>query len=452
MAATLGRFDAAVLAGVVLVTTGAVFGNGVLVVSATVPLVYAVAATVSRPPAPTVAVERSLAPAVATAGQPTTVTLTVRNEGDRILPDVRLHDRPPEGVRVRGRPCGCLSLRPGESDSLSYEIVAGHGDHEFGDPTAQFRPLSAVEARTDRLAAAGDDTLQCRRLAATPAVRAASDRRIGARTADTPGSGLEFHSVREHRHGDAVNRVDWRGFAKTGELTTVNFRETNASETVVVVDARAPGRVVRKAGFPTAAEFAVHASEGVFDRLLDSGHRVGLAALGIDAEAVGATTPSDRAGRPWVPVGDDATTRTRAEAVLEAAADAAAAERTSPRAPAIGGVRHRTEPTDAAALRERLPRGADVVLVSSLLDDAPLSLARALSGAGHAVVVVSPDVTGSDSGPGAASAAGSNETGLGARVAALQRDLRIRRLRSRNRRVVDWETTEPLSTAMEGPT
>ncbi|QLD86346.1 DUF58 domain-containing protein [Natronomonas halophila] len=442
MASALGRFDAAVLAGVVLVTTGAVLGNGVLFMSATVPFVYAVAATVSRPPPPSITVERSFDPAVVTPGQPTTVTLTVRNEGDRILPDVRVHDRPPEQVRVMGRPCGCLSLRPGETDTISYEVVAGDGEYDFGDPTARFRPLSAVESRTDRLAASGDETLRCRPLTTAPEIRAAADQRIGIRTADTPGSGLEFHSVREHRHGDAASRVDWRGFAKTGDMTTVNFRETNASETAVVVDARTPGRVVRAPGHPTAAEFAAHAAEQLVDRLLAADHRVGLAALGIDAEAVGATTPSDRAGRPWVPIGDDATTRTRTEAVLKAVIDAAAAERAAPQPAFAGSVRHRAEATNAAALRDRLPRASDVVLVSPLLDDAPLSLARTLSAAGHAVVVVSPNM--------ADRARDATENGIGARVAGIQRDLRLRRLRSRDIRVVDWETTGPLSVAMEG--
>lgn len=443
MGSTLGRFDAAVLAGVVLVTTGTVLGNGVLFVAATVPFVYVVVATVSRPPDPSVAVERSLSPTVATPGQPTTVTLTVRNEGERILPDVRIHDRPPEQVRIEGRPCGCFSLRPGEADSLTYEVVAGHGDYDFDDPTARFRPLSAVGSRTDHLSATGDGILRSQRLAASPEIRSAADRRIGVRTADTPGSGLEFHSVREHRRGDAASRVDWRSFAKTGELTTVNFLETNASETAIVVDARTPNRVVRAPGAPTAAEFAAHAAEQVFDRLLAADHRVGLAALGVDIEAVGTTTPSDQGGRPWVPIGDDAMTRTRVEAVLDAVVDAAAAERASPRPAFAGSIRHRAEPTNTAALRERVPRTADIVLVSPLLDDPPLSLARTLSAAGHAVLVVSPDVTGETS---------TAADGLGPRVAGIQRRLRLQRLGSRDIRVVDWQTTDPLSVAMEGST
>lgn len=444
MASTLGRFDAAILASLVLVTTGAVLGNGVLFVAATVPFVYVLTATVARPPdASDVTVERSLEPSVATPGQPTTVTLTVRNEGDSILPDVRIHDRPPGQVRiVGGRPCGCLSLRPGEADTVTYELVAGHGEYDFGDPTARLRPLSAVASRTDQLTATGDETLRCQRLATSPDVRSAANRRVGVRTADSPGAGLEFHSVREHRHGDSASRVDWRQFAKTGDMTTVDFRETNASETVLVVDARTPGRVVGAPGEPTAAEFAAHAAEQVFDRLLAAGHRVGVAALGIEADAVGATTPSDRDGRPWVPVGDDATTRTRVEGVLAAVIDAAAAERAVPRPAFAGNVQQRIEPTRASALRERLPRAADVVVFSPMLDDSACSLARRLSAGGHAVSVVSPDVTGVGAEPTA--------DGLGARVSGIQRRLRLQRLRSQGIRVVDWETTDPLSVAMEG--
>jgi len=37
---------------------------------------------------------------------------------------------------------------------------------------------------------------------------------------------------------DDIGRIDWRGLAKTGELSTVNFRETRATKTVVVADGR----------------------------------------------------------------------------------------------------------------------------------------------------------------------------------------------------------------------
>jgi uncharacterized protein (DUF58 family) len=65
-----------------------------------------------------------------------------------------------------------------------------------------------------------------------------------------------------------------------------------------------------------------------------------------------------------------------------------------------------------------------------------VALVEALSAAGHPVLVVSPDVTGTGS--------------PGARVAAAERRLRLRQLRACGARVVDWDPGEPLSVTAEG--
>jgi uncharacterized repeat protein (TIGR01451 family) len=432
------RFDGAAMAAVTLLTLGAVLGNAVLVVAAAVPATYLLAETLATPPDPaSLAVERTIGTPVVTPGQRTTITVTVRNEGDRPMPDVRVVDRPPEGVTVDGRPArGCLSVRPGESESFSYEAVAGHGEHAFDDPVVRLRSLSAVGARTARPTAAGDATLSCRRAEASPSFRAAARRQIGTRPADSPGSGLEFHSIREYRHGDDVSRVDWRRFAKTGDLATVNFREPHATATVVVVDARRPTRVSRRPGAPTAAALSADAGERVFGRLADAGNRVGLTALGLTADDVDAPVRSDRADRPWVPVGDDGTTRTTGTAVFDAVLSVAAEPLPSAPPRTTDGVQRRVDPARPDALRDRFPGSAAVAVATPVLDDEAVALVEALSAAGHPVLVVSPDVTGRGS--------------LGARVAATERRLRLRRLRACDARVVDWDPTEPLSVTTEG--
>ena len=431
------RFDGAAMAAVALLTLGAVLGNAVLFVAAAVPAAYLLAEALATPPDPaSLVVERSVETPVVTPGQRTAVTVTVRNEGDRPLLDVRVVDRPPEGVTVDGAAArGCLSVRAGDSESVTYEVVAGHGEHTFEDPVVRLRSLSAVGARTARPLAVGDSTLSCRRADEAPSLRAAARRRVGTRPAGGSGDGIEFHSVREYHHGDDVSRVDWRRFAKTGDLATVNFREPHATATVVVIDARRPTRVGRGVGGPTAAELSADAGERVFVRLADDGNRVGLSALGVAAADVEAPVPSDRADRPWVPVGDDGATRTRARGVFDAVL-AAASETRSPAPRTTDGVQRRVDPADPDALRERLPGSAAVAVATPVLDDEPVALVEALSAAGHPVLVVSPDVTGTGS--------------LGARVAATERRLRLRRLRGCGARVVDWDPAEPLSLTTEG--
>jgi uncharacterized protein (DUF58 family) len=425
--------DAAAVAALVLVTAGAVLGETALVAAAAVPAVYLAAGTLAAPPEPSLAVERSLDPGAAAPGTAATVTLTVRNEGERTLPDVRVVDGVPADLRVaEGSPCACLSLQPGETASFEYAVVVGRGDREFDDPEVRVRSLVAGPPTSDRPSATGDRTLHGRTAGPPPASRSPSRRRVGARPADSPGEGPEFYSVREYRPADDAGRINWRRFAKTGDLSTIDYRESHATEAVVVVDARRPAR----RGRPTGAELAAHATDRVIARLVAAGSRAGLAALGVRAADVDATLPSDRAGRPWIPVGDDAETRALREAVLDAVGDADGG------GPAgDGGVQRRSDPVRAAALRERLPPSVDVVVATPALDDEPVALVEELTAAGHPVGVVSPDPTG-----------GSNrsESTPGARVAGVERRLRLRRLREHGATVVDWDPGDPLSVPTEG--
>ena len=429
------RFDAAVFAAVALIVCGAVLGESTLFVAASVPVVYIAVGALTRPPsADALTVERSFDPETPAPGQRTEVTLTVRNGGERTLPDVRVVDRLPSHVPVvDGSPRGCLSVRPGERDSISYTVVASQGDYEFEPPLVRLRPLPGVGEATGRPAVVGETTLRCSRgIGEVPQVQGAL-RKVGTQPTDRAGPGLEFHSVREYRQGDDVSRVDWRRLAKTGDLSTVNYREPHASKTVVVADGRPPGRVARDDGHPTGAELSAYAADRAVDGLLSAGNRVGLVALGVPATAVDAALPSDRADRPWVPVGDDAATRTRVGAVLDAVVAASQASSGASQETATDGGN-----SGDVTLRERLPANADVVLATPVLDDAPVDLVDELSAAGHHVLALCPDVTGPET--------------PGSRVAGLERDLRVERLREAGATVVDWDTERPLALALEGST
>lgn len=426
------RFDAAVFAAIALVTTGAMLGNGMMFVAAAVPATYlAVAGLTRSPPVSSLSVERTFDPELPSPGERTTVTLTVRNDGERTLPDVRVVDRLPDAVPLsEGSPRGCLSLRSGEAATVSYDVVPSQGDYEFDAPLVRFRPLSAVVTATGEPPVSGATTLRCRRGVRDVPQTQGSVRRVGTQPTNSPGPGIEFHSTREYRSGDDISRVDWRTLAKTGELSTINFREPRATKIVVVVDGSPTARQSRDAGYPTGAELSAYAADRACGRLLDAGNQVGLTALGIDAATVDVALPSDRNDRPWVPVGNDPETRTRVDAVLDAVVSADQTERSSTPKMADGG----PERSDTIAIRERLPSTADIVVTSPLLEDRPLELIEALAKS-HSVLVVSPDVTG-DGTPGRT-------------AERIERRLRIERIRTTGATVIDWETQIPLSSALE---
>lgn len=429
------RFDAAILVAVTLVVIGGVFGNSALFVAATVPICYLFVAAITRSPsADGLELGRSFDPEVAPPGQPTTVTVTVHNDSNRTLSDVRIVDGVPEQLPVvDGSPRGCLSVRPGETESISYEVLASQGDYEFEPPVVRLRPLSGGSETTGRVSTGGSDVLRCRRTVGEVPNVIGALRRVGTEPTDSPGNGLEFHSVRTYRPGDSRNRINWRRLAKTGTLSTVNFQETRATRTVLVVDARSPTRVAAAEGHPTAAELSAYAADLVFSRLVAEGNQAGMTALGVPGDDVAVPVPTDRSGHPWVDPGNSPAVRDRIEAVLDSVVAKGKEGPAENWAATDGG-----QSADTLTMRQQLPDQAEVVFTTPALDDEPVELVSALVAAGHRVLVVSPDVTG-DRSPGS-------------HLAGVKRSVRIQQLRASGATVIDWETTDPLALALEEAT
>ncbi|WP_132059996.1 DUF58 domain-containing protein [Halorussus amylolyticus] len=446
------------LAGTLLLTTlGLLYAEPRLFVVAVVPIAYvAYGALSSLSGAAAPSVERSFDPASPPPGAEVEVTLRVRNDGDSALADVRLVDDVPDELRVvSGSPRAALALRPGEEATVSYSVVATRGDHAFGDPAIRVRTVSAEDCATTAVSADGDTTLSCSLAVADPPFARASPRRVGTHTTDSGGDGIEFHSTREYRPGDSLSRIDWRRFAKTGDLTTVRFREERAARTVVVVDARPVARATARAGYPNGAELSAYAGERLYDALTAANVATTVTALGLRDDDFEGGLPPD--GLPWV--GSDSGV---ADARLVFSAVGRAADRdgsndvptdgsavpspsaagASADAPAANSTRRAATVPDGGRTDEtirrlltRLSADSQVVLVSPVLDDWPESLARSLSVRGHELTVLSPDVTGDDS-PGRS-------------VAGTHRAIRLWDLRATGATTVDWNVDDPLGIALE---
>ena len=431
-----GRTDAAVLAAITLVVLGAVFGNAALFVAAAVPVSVLSVNWLARPPAPDVTVERRINPSPVAPGDRTEVTLTVHNEGDTTVSDARFVDGVPAELSVAsGTPRGCFAIRPGESESISYEIVPRHGRYEFGDPVARFRSLSGAAVRTERAAVVGDTMLSCRRDVGDVPSLEGSLRRVGIQPTDSGGTGIQFHSTREYRPGDGIRRIDWRRLAKTGDLTTVKFNETSAAETVAIVDGRPSGRRARASGYPTATELAAYAADRTIAHLVSTGNDVGLYALGVAGDTVDVPILTDEGGHPWVPTGQDETTRKRIDAVLDAVVEGASGSTDSGETTTPDGSDPNGSDASFVGLRRRLSGRTDVIVATPMLDELPVTLVETLVAAGNRTIVIAPDVTGHES--------------LGQTVEHVERAIRIGRLRASDATVVDWDTRQSLSGALE---
>lgn len=422
---TASRFDGANIGAILLVTLGTVFGEPVLVVAAAVPLVYLLLQWITSPPEPSLTIEREISPDPAAPGERTTIALQVRNEDSATLTDLRVVDRVPDRLPVdSGSPRGCLSIRPGETATIEYTVVPKQGTYVFDSPVVRIRPLSATAVYTATPDVAGATTLTCRRDAGDVPQLHGSLRRFGTRQVDRGGEGLEFHSAREYQHGDDIRRINWRSYAKVGDLTTVQFSETSATETIVLVDASDAGHCARASGYPTATELTVYAADRVVARLLVDGDDVGVCALGITAADVAVPISSASGDQPWVPAGSDDATRTRIDAVFETLT--AVTDTTTTRAERL-----------AVDLQARLSARAEVIIVTPALDSTAVDLAQSLAAAGHHIGVVSPDITDRD--------------GPGKTVAHVERQLRLVRLRTTGATVFNWDTQKSLVAAMGAP-
>ena len=440
---------------------GIVARRPLALLSAVVAVAFAIYPRVSPTPPVALDLERAVEE-TASPGDAVEVTVTLRNVGDRTLPDVRIVDGVPPMLSVSsGNARHAAVLRPGAATTFSYEVAAAAGRHQFDPATVLVRDASgATEVETT----VGTETeIDCTEAVPDAPLRRQTDARVGPVATDDGGSGVEFYRTREYRPGDPMSRVDWNRLARTGELTTVDFREERAASVVVCLDAR---RVAYRArdDEPHAVAYGAAAAESLCSALLGTRQRVGLAAVGREFCWRSPGTGSDHAARvremlaahptlSAIPPGEDGTAPS-ANSPTDARADGSAradggtlrdAERTSPERTTARSERDEDQRNsdagadpDAAAqvteLRKRLAADAQVVWVSPLVDEFAVRTALELEASGTAVTVVSPDPT--------------DDATVGGRLARVERENRIVALRRSGVSVVDWDPDDPLSTAV----
>lgn len=491
MTERVSRWGVALVETLTLVSVGLLAAEPFLLAATAVPLSYVLYGAVGRvPEGSSLQATRAVQTAGPAPGETVDVTLTVENDGEAALTDVRIVDGvPAELTVVEGSPRACESLRPGESVTVRYSLLAKRGTFAFEDPVVRVRPLAATAVATTALDAGGDSSVTCANVVSEVPVGDATLPRAGTLPTDSGGSGLEFHATRSYQPGDPVSRIDWRRFAKTGELTTIQYREEQAVRTVLIVDARSVTRVTPDAGYPTGAELGSYAAERLFDALGRSSVVTSVVAVGLaEDDVVGGLDPD---GLVWVDPDGDGGTAARVSQVFDgvqqvaagndvteaaerasgegrpasnAAGGAAGGDADDPQAathpdPAVGREDSDHEPrndadgeaeqsvsapdgggdqphvgTSARRLLARLPPTAQVVLFSPLLDEWPATLTQSLAARGYPTTVVSPDVT--------------RGGGLGQSVVALERGLRVQSVELAGATCIDWDLEEPIDIAL----
>lgn len=391
---------------------GILFEEAGFVLLSTIGVGYMAYARVYGVPDATVAVTRSLSQSDPAPDEVVRVTVTVRNEGEDVLSDLRVIDGVPEHLGVEdGSPRCATVLPPGQTDSFEYAIRTRRGVHPFTPARVRVRPLAdAIEVETT---VESETTLTCRpAVTSTLSVplRDALTQYVGQNPTDIGGDGIEFHSTREYRRGDPVSRIDWKRFARSRELATVAYREDRAAEIVLVLDTRRAAYVSMDPFEPHACDRSVGAAAELFTAFQQTGNRVGLAAFGPDP--------------CWVTPTASRESRARVRALLT---EHEAFSQDPPE-----GTCYISDWIDE--FRQRIATPAQLVFFSPLCDDAAVRAARNLEAYGYRATVISPDPTGGQT--------------IGQRVAFLERRARVYELREAAVRVVDWPLGDPLAVAL----
>ncbi|GAB6860654.1 DUF58 domain-containing protein [Haloplanus litoreus] len=422
MTRRIHRYRGLVGATVGLVAAGVAAGRPTLLLAALVPLAFVVQGAVSSLSSldGRVRVEREIRPETPLPGQPVEVTLRVTNVGESVMPDLRVLDGVPRELEVSGGDARAGdALRSGETLTATYTLTANRGSYAFRPVTLRAGAVSGTVVTETAVEADGATEFDCRVTVEDMPLRRRTSTFTGSLSTDTGGVGVEFHATRDYRRGDPVNRINWRRYAKTGELSTVEYREQRAARVAVLIDGRDPAHVAAGTSLPTGATLSAYAATLAVGVLRDDGHHVGVGALGPEHPITG--------GRPaWVPP-DVEGFPAQAAAVCNAAAtgpdDAVPADAVL----ADGG--------DAALdrLLGHLPETAQVLLCTPAVDDAMPAAVESIRARGHETTVLAPDVTGGS---------------VGGRVVALERSVRLDRMRRLGATVVDWNRDERLPLAL----
>lgn len=406
-----GRWEFGLAVALVAVGIGIVTGNTPIFLSSVIGLSYAAYGYAIRPPDSDLdlSVSRVVAPESPTPGEAMTVALTVTNEAVEPVSDLRIVDEPPAGLEVDGTPKAAAVLQPGETATVEYTVRARRGTYRFGAVTLSVRNVSGGAEWRQRVDL--ETEFECDDALERVPLAGQTIQHTGRVETDVGGNGLEFHSIRSYHPTDPMSRVDWKRLARTGELTTVEFREERAASVVVLVDVRGENAVVRDDHELDGIGLAKHAAGWIVGALLDENNRVGVALYGGRGDYLLPRTGRDQAAR--------------ARRLL-----AGEWHESFGRSRWLSRTRRHVD-----RFCKHLDDDKQIVFVSPVLDEEPIESVRRFRAYGHAVTVVCPSVAHAET--------------IGGRLERIEHRHRLRELRGQDVRVIEWEPDESLHVAVE---
>lgn len=194
-----------------------------------------------------VEVQRTLSADNLYKGDDLYVELLVTNRSRRKTQQLEVYDNVPHEMKLRsGLNQMRLNLKPGESARIRYVLRCPlRGHYSVGPVSLRYRNtfnLSVDEMYVDH----HSDII------IFPQIRDVEEAFIRSRTAKmytgattlrTPGPGTEFYSLREYVPGDPFKNINWKAFARTGELMINEKCRDAVTDLYIILDSRDIARI-----------------------------------------------------------------------------------------------------------------------------------------------------------------------------------------------------------------
>ena len=347
-------------------------------------------------------------------GDDINVVLTIKNKSYRRTQQLEVFDNVPHEMKMRkGVNLMRLNLGPGQTTTIRYTVRCPlRGHYTIGPTSVRYRNAFNLFVSETSVADRSDITV-------FPQVRDVEEALIrsdvpkmytGATTLQTPGQGMEFYALRKYFPGDSFRSINWKAFARTGELMVNEKTRDAVTDVFIILDTRDVARIGTVLKNPL--EMGTVAAASIANYFIKRRDSVSLVTYG---ERMDFLPPETGDKQHYKVLSQLASVESKGSMPLQAVTN---------------------------ALSPRISRGSPVFIISSLEGDVTtLSAIRNLSGKGHQVIVLSPSSIDLER-------LVSRIPRMAYEVLKLERQNRLTAISGYGAKVIDWTPSVDLSEAL----
>ena len=296
-------------------------------------------------------------------GDDVIVELTISNNSYRRTQQLEVFDNVPHEMKMRqGINQMRMNLGPGQSARIKYRVRCPlRGHYTLGPVSVRYRNVFNLFANESKVQDRTDITVfpQVREIEEALLRSDVPKMYTGATTLKTPGPGMEFYSLREYLPGDAFRSINWKAFARTGELMVNEKTRDAVTDVFIILDTRDVSRIGTVLKNPL--EMGTIAAASISNYFIRRRDSVALVTYGDRMDYL---SPETGDNQGYKVLSNLAAVRAKGSMPLQAVTN---------------------------AMSSRMSRGSPVFIISSLEGDGTtLPAIRNLAARGHEVIVLSP--------------------------------------------------------------